>query len=47
MQTRPTLWPAEPFEGGLLRGMQGQIKIKSTRAMLTPKLLARDVRRPC
>jgi uncharacterized protein involved in outer membrane biogenesis len=36
------LWPAEPFEIGLLRGVSGQIKIKSARAMLAPRLLARD-----
>ena len=36
------LWPAEPFESGFLRGISGQIKIKSARAMLAPKLLARD-----
>ncbi len=37
------LWPSEPFEGGLMRGYTGQVRIKSARAMLTPKLLARDV----
>ena len=36
------LWPAEPFEAGFLRGVSGQIKIKSARAMLAPRLLARD-----
>ncbi len=38
------LWPSEPFEAGLMRGRTGQIRIKSARAMLTSKLLARDVR---
>jgi large subunit ribosomal protein L24 len=38
------LWPSEPFEGGLMHGYTGRIMIKSARAMLTPKLLARDVR---
>ena len=36
------LWPAEPFDAGFLRGVSGQIKIKSARAMLAPRLLARD-----
>lgn len=36
------LWPAEPFEPGLVR-LGGQLAVKSARVMLTPKLYARDV----
>jgi large subunit ribosomal protein L24 len=38
------LWPSSPFEAGLMRGYTGRIGIKSARAMLAPKLLARDLR---
>ncbi len=38
------LWSAEPFETTLLSSIHGQIKIKSTRAMLSQKLLAHDFR---
>ncbi|MGE3159195.1 MAG: AsmA family protein [Xanthobacteraceae bacterium] len=38
------LWPSEPFESGPIRGYAGRITIKSARAMLAPKLLARDLR---
>ena len=38
------LWPSEPFEAGLMRGYAGRVSIKSARAMLAPKLLARDLR---
>ena len=38
------LWPSEPFEAGLMGGRAGEIKIKAARAMLVPKLLARDLR---
>jgi len=37
------LWPAEPFEPGLV-GFSGQITFKSARVALTPKLAAREVR---
>ena len=37
------LWPSEPFEQGL-RGLRGQVAVKSARVTLTPKLAARDVR---
>lgn len=36
-------WPAEPFEQGL-RGLRGQVALRSARVVLTPKLAARDVR---
>ncbi len=36
-------WPSEPFEQGL-RGLRGQVAIKSASVTLTPKLSARDVR---
>ena len=38
------LWPSEPFEAGLMGGRAGEIRIKAARAMLVPKLLARDLR---
>jgi uncharacterized protein involved in outer membrane biogenesis len=38
-----SLWPSEPFEQGL-RGLRGQVVVKSARVTLTPKLAARDVR---
>jgi large subunit ribosomal protein L24 len=38
-----SLWPSEPFEQGL-RGLRGQVAVKSARVTLTPKLTARDVR---
>jgi uncharacterized protein involved in outer membrane biogenesis len=37
------LWPAEPFERGLLR-VGGQLSVKAARVPLTAKLAARDVR---
>ena len=37
------LWPAEPFERGLLR-LGGQLAVKAAQVPLTPKLAARDVR---
>ena len=37
------LWPAEPFERGLLR-LGGQLSVKAARVPLTAKLVARDVR---
>ncbi len=35
------VWPAEPFEQGLLGGMNGQIKIRADRLTFSPKLVAR------
>ena len=37
------LWPAEPFERGLLR-LGGQLSVKAAQVPLTAKLAARDVR---
>ena len=37
------LWPAEPFERGLLR-LGGQLSVKAAQVPLTAKLVARDVR---
>jgi uncharacterized protein involved in outer membrane biogenesis len=37
------LWPAEPFERGLLR-LGGQLSVKASQVPLTAKLAARDVR---
>ena len=42
--TTTDLWPSEPFDAGLIRGHAGEIRIKSARAMLVPKLLAREFR---
>jgi len=42
--TTTGLWPLEPFEAGLMRGYSGRVSIKSARAMLAPRLLARDLR---
>jgi hypothetical protein len=38
------VWPAEPFDAGLLGSVRGQIAVKSTRLALTPKLAARELR---
>jgi large subunit ribosomal protein L24 len=43
-QTNAAPWSGEPFEPHLASGLSGQVKIKSARVMLTPKLAARDVR---
>ena len=37
-------WSGEPFEPHLATGLSGQVRIKSARVTLTPKLTARDVR---
>ncbi|HEY6995689.1 MAG TPA: AsmA family protein [Xanthobacteraceae bacterium] len=37
------LWPAEPFEQGLV-GLRGQIAVTAARVAFTPKLSAQDVR---
>jgi AsmA family/AsmA-like C-terminal region len=38
------VWPAEPFEPGIVGSLTGQVAIKSARVAFTPKLAARDVR---
>ncbi|HKA80032.1 MAG TPA: AsmA family protein [Xanthobacteraceae bacterium] len=38
-----SLWPSEPFEQGV-RGLRGQVAVRSARVTLTPKLAARDIR---
>jgi len=42
-QSADAVWPAEPFEQGLLGSAIGQIKINAGRLTLTSKLAARDV----
>jgi large subunit ribosomal protein L24 len=37
------VWPAEPFDAGLLGTVTGQVTIKAAQVALTPKLSARDL----
>jgi uncharacterized protein involved in outer membrane biogenesis len=43
-QANAAPWSGEPFEPHLATGLSGQVRIKSARVTLTPKLTARDVR---
>jgi uncharacterized protein involved in outer membrane biogenesis len=38
------VWPAEPFERGLLGQIGGRVTVKSTHVALTPRLAAKNVR---
>jgi hypothetical protein len=38
------LWPSEPFEAGVIGGLDGRVTIRAARMALTPKLSASDVR---
>jgi len=37
------VWPADPFDAGLLGSLRGQIKVKSAQVALTPTLSARNL----
>ena len=38
------IWPADPFEAGLLGTLEGGLKVRLAQVALTPKLAAQDVR---